>query len=105
MCQDEQAANTAGDLTAKDAKRAKNMRKACHTPVNFTSIDATTKISITSVNCVQCGLPNSLDAKGVCSHCRVSRKGDTPKTVWEMIKHSIFKDLGERRLPPSVITD
>jgi len=32
------------------------------------------KVDIKDFNCVACNLPATKDAKGLCSHCRVSRR-------------------------------
>lgn len=66
-----------------------------------------------SLLCTRCGLNNPEHAKlSICSHCRVSRKGEQPKGVWETvraaIKNWIVKDRKSSKcdaLPPSVISD
>lgn len=50
-------------------------------------------VTIASVHCVKCGLPNTLDADGRCSHCRIAPMGRLSvrrSKWWE--RFSVFKD-------------
>lgn len=62
-----------------------------------------------SLLCTRCGLNNPEHVKlSICSHCRVSPKGDRVKGAWETVraalKDLVFKDR-KTALPSSVISD
>jgi len=78
-------------------------------PLHITAIETMAKVDYRkTTTCSQCRIwPNTLDADGVCSHCRISPRGDRVKGVWETVTTalgSIFKDH-EAVIPPSVMTD
>ena len=84
------------------------------TNMNITSLTEIRKVDYRKLTtCKRCEIwPNTLDDRGVCSHCRVSAKGDRVKGLWEtlaaFLKGLIFKDREAVKcdaLPPSVISD
>jgi Zn ribbon nucleic-acid-binding protein len=81
--------------------------------VTFQKIILHREVDIKSIECTKCGLNNPEHAtKPVCSHCRVSPKGQRVKGVWETVaawlKGLVVKDRESVKcdaLPPSVISD
>lgn len=68
-------------------------------PIQITSITEMKKVTKASVECDGCGLPASLNAERLCSHCKVCPRGRVSgPTIWERVRAWFHRSDGAEPL-------